>query len=243
MDSRALERVARFVARRNEIDAELGVVMDRPMTTGHLGEWIAAQVFDLMLEHSAAAKGIDGRFASGSLEGRTVNVKWYGKREGILDISEHPYLDYYLVMTGRRSAAASSRGSVRPLVIESVYLFDASRLLPMLHAAGRTIGVATSIRAHLWEAAEISPRPNNPELPLTRAQIQALELFASAVFSPCSQPNASVNRPGLVSDAALSNRTSTARTSPAAAPQGAQERGLVRAGTMASMRCIPAGTR
>ncbi|MGH8895793.1 MAG: hypothetical protein ACRDZ4_01925 [Egibacteraceae bacterium] len=172
-----------------------------------------------------------------------MNVKWYGKREGILDVSEHLSLDCCLVITGPRSAAASSRGATRPLLITAVYLFNATRLLEALRSRGVKLGVATSIRAHLWEAAEISPRSNNPELPLTRAQIQALELFASAVFSPCSQPNASVNRPGLVSDAALSNRRSTARTSPTAAPQGAQEGGPVGAGIATSMRCIPAGTR
>jgi hypothetical protein len=37
------------------------------MTSGHLGEWIAAQVFDIALEASAVAVGIDGRFRSGPL--------------------------------------------------------------------------------------------------------------------------------------------------------------------------------
>jgi hypothetical protein len=39
------------------------------VTAGHLGEWIASVVFDIELESSASAKGIDGRFRSGPLRG------------------------------------------------------------------------------------------------------------------------------------------------------------------------------
>ena len=47
---------------------------------------------------SAAAAAIDGHFRSGLLEGRTVNIKWYLNREGLLDTSESDLLDYYLVL-------------------------------------------------------------------------------------------------------------------------------------------------
>jgi hypothetical protein len=30
-------------------------IIERPMTAGHLGEWIAAQIFDIALEPSTAA--------------------------------------------------------------------------------------------------------------------------------------------------------------------------------------------
>ena len=46
------------------------------MTAGHLGEWIAAQVFDIELERSAY---IGGQFRTGPLQGQTVNMKWYLK--------------------------------------------------------------------------------------------------------------------------------------------------------------------
>jgi hypothetical protein len=78
----SLARAAALLRERNAIDAELAHLIQRPMTSGHLGEWIAAQVFDIELEASAFAEAIDGRFRSGTLRGRTVNIKWYLKREG-----------------------------------------------------------------------------------------------------------------------------------------------------------------
>jgi hypothetical protein len=61
---------------------------------GHLGEWIAAEIFAIDLEASAVAKVIDGRFTSGPLAGCTVNIKWYGMREALLDMTEDARLDY-----------------------------------------------------------------------------------------------------------------------------------------------------
>jgi hypothetical protein len=43
--------------------------------------------------------GGDGRFRSGALRDCTVNIKWM-KRTGLLDTTEFPGLDYYLVFTG-----------------------------------------------------------------------------------------------------------------------------------------------
>jgi hypothetical protein len=60
------------------------------------------------LEQSASQKGIDGRFAGGSLARKTVNIKWYGKMEGLLDVSPGNLPDFYLVMTGPKATASSS---------------------------------------------------------------------------------------------------------------------------------------
>jgi len=83
----------------------------RLLTTppGHLGEWIAAQVFGIELEQSAVTAAIDDHFRFGPLQGCTVNVKWYLKQEGLLDMTKSSTLDYYLVLTGPRSAAVTSR--------------------------------------------------------------------------------------------------------------------------------------
>jgi hypothetical protein len=66
------------------------------------------------LEPSAVATAIDGRFPQGRLAGRSENIKWYLRREGLLDVTECRELDYYLVMAGPAAGATSSRGATRP---------------------------------------------------------------------------------------------------------------------------------
>ncbi|MBB5786375.1 hypothetical protein [Jiangella mangrovi] len=170
-------RLGELLRRRNLIDAEIAALINRPMAAGHPGEWIAAQVFDLQLEPSATATAIDGRFRSGPLAGRSVNVKWYLKREGILDMTTSEVLDYYLVMTGPSASAASSRGGVRPWCIHNVYLFDARELLEVQRARGVKIGIASSVPKALWAAAEIFPVATNVQLSMTGEQRAALEVF------------------------------------------------------------------
>jgi hypothetical protein len=74
VDAKSLARAAALLRERNAIDAELAGLMHQPMTSGHLGEWIAAQIFDIELESSAAAAGIDGHFRSGLLQDCSVNI-------------------------------------------------------------------------------------------------------------------------------------------------------------------------
>ena len=95
-------------------------------------------------------------------------MKWYLKREGLIDVTESDALDYYLVLAGPAAPATHSRGSVRPWCLESVYLFDARKLLGELRERGVKIGVATSVRAAQWSAAEIHPEQHNHVLILQR---------------------------------------------------------------------------
>jgi len=148
------------------------------MTAGHLGEYIASRVFSIDLEASASATAIDGRFTAGPLAGKSVNVKWYLKREGMLDLTTSELLDYYLVLTGPPSAAVSSRGQLRAWVISNVYIFDARELRDDLVARVRRVGVASSVRKDAWAAAEAFPQPH-ALLPLTDAQKDSLTLFHS----------------------------------------------------------------
>jgi hypothetical protein len=173
-----IEQVAAFLRERNAIDEKIAKIISRPMTAGHLGEWLASKIFGIELEATAVAAAFDGRFTSGRLQGRTVNVKWYLKRESVLDLTESETLDYYLVFAGPASAAVSSRGSTRPWCIESVYLFDAKRLLNDLSARGIRIGTASSVRKTEWDAAEIYPRPNNPLITVEPQQVAVLRLLA-----------------------------------------------------------------
>jgi hypothetical protein len=174
----ALQELAALLVQRNDIDAQIARLIERPMTSGHLGEYIAAKIFDIELESSAVAPAIDGRFRTGPLAGKTVNVKWYLRREGLLDMSLSDALDYHLVLAGPRSAATSSKGGTRPWRIDAVYLFDSKDLLAELTSREARIGVATSVRNAQWEAAEIYPTSANPALAVSGRQSAQLALFS-----------------------------------------------------------------
>jgi hypothetical protein len=172
-----LARLAELLRNRNQIDARIGDLLGRPMTSGHAGEWIAAKVFNIDLEASASAAAIDGRFCEGPLAGRTVNVKWYLKREGLLDMTPSPALDFYLVLAGPNAARGDVR-SLRPWLITSVYLFDARQLLAEQMERNVKVGIASSVTRDQWAAAEIFPTATNRRLPLTDDQRRQLALFS-----------------------------------------------------------------
>lgn len=173
-----LRTLGELLNQRNRIDRAIAHVLKRPAERGHIGEFIASRVFDITLEPSAANRGYDGRFTSGPFAGRTVNIKLYGKREGLLDLIETPNTDFYLVMCGPRSPAVSSKGETRDLAIESIYLFEAQQLLSQLRTRGVKIGVATSVANQYWDTAEIFPRPSERRLILDAEQRAALAAFA-----------------------------------------------------------------
>jgi len=179
VDVGAIRRVAELVARRNAIDAAIAQIIGRPVASGHLGEWLAAAIFDIALEESASARGIDGRFRSGALQGRTVNIKWYLAHQGLLDMNESAALDYYLVLAAPLSAAGSSRGISRPWCIDSVYLFDARQLRAEQEVRGVKRGIASSVTKNQWGAARIYPSASHPLLPVTASQSALLTLFQS----------------------------------------------------------------
>jgi hypothetical protein len=173
-----MRRIAELLRERNALDEEIAVITHRPMTAGHLGEWIASQIFDIQLESSAVEAGIDGSFRSGPLQGRTVNIKWYLKREGLLDTSESAWLDYYLVLAGPPSAAASSRGATRPWRIDAVFLLDARQLRAEQIERGVKRGTASSVIKRQWAAADVYPASNSL-LPISSHQAELLQLFSA----------------------------------------------------------------
>jgi len=172
-----LTRLARLIQARNQIAKDIASLIGRPATLGHVGEYIAADIFRIVLEASAAQKGIDGRFADGPLQGRSANVKWYGKQKGLLSITPAFLPDYYLVLAGPKAPAGSSKGEILPWVIRSVHLFYAHALVGVLRQHGVTIGIATSVRQPLWNEAEIYPVQRNTALVLSTEQRRLLSLF------------------------------------------------------------------
>jgi len=131
-----LEHLAQLLKQRHAVTRQITDIIGRPARIGHIGEHIAAEIFEIELAESAVHKGTDGVFRSGPLEGRTVNIKWYAKRESFLYIREDALPNYYLVLTGPQTEVMTSRGEARLWCIESVYLFDAQSLLPTLHTRG-----------------------------------------------------------------------------------------------------------
>ena len=176
-----LKGLASFITIRNVVDDEIARLIGRPAHAGHIGEFVAAAVFDIELNASASHRAIDGRFRSGPLAGRSVNIKFGTRRDGMmnlvasLDPSNHP--DFYLVLTGPSIGAVSSRGLSAPWVIQQVYLFEAANLLSKLAVKGAKPGVGTSVRSALWAEAMTYPEAMNPMLEISGEQREALRLF------------------------------------------------------------------
>ncbi|MFC1905650.1 hypothetical protein ACFLXL_02440 [Chloroflexota bacterium] len=173
-----LTELAKAIKEKNIADTEVARIVNRPALMGHVGEYIASNIFDIRLEHSATSKAIDGHFNSGSLLGKTVNIKWYAKMERMLDISKGTSPDFYLVMTGPIASAASSRGGTRPWLINYVFLFNSAELKAKLKIRNIGVGVATSVIKQLWNEAEVYPAQCNHYLVLSSEQKRLIGLFA-----------------------------------------------------------------
>jgi hypothetical protein len=171
-----LTLLANLIKEKNAVDNRIAAIIGRPAQVGHAGECIASAIFDIKLHQSASHRGSDGEFASGPLAGKTVNIKWYLKRDGLVALKAHDYPDYYFVLTGPKTGAMSSRNSTRPWTIEAVFLFDAQQLLHVLNENNRKIGI-TGVAVKLWDEAEIYPEQKNNLLTLSAEQQEQLALF------------------------------------------------------------------
>jgi|SRR5581483_2274920 len=172
-----LAQLAKLIEIRNQTEREITALIGRPAAIGHIGEYIASRIFNIMLEESASHKSSDGYFRDEPLKGQTVNIKWFAFQEGILDITPESLPNYYLVLTGLKSGTTTSRERIRPWTIEKVFLFDAQSLVSELKLTGVKIGIATSVKKHLWEKAEIYPANRNIMFQLSKVQCDELALF------------------------------------------------------------------
>jgi len=174
----SLTQLAALLKARNTIDVEIARLVGRPALMGHVGEYIAAAIFNISLESSANHVGSDGHFLTGPLAGRTVNIKWYGQQEGVLDIATTQSPQFYLVLTGAASRATTSLHSTRPWLISSVFIFNSDELHRDLAERTIKIGVATSVRSAIWKQAEKYPAQL---LTVTEEQRRLLALFRGDV--------------------------------------------------------------
>ena len=171
-----IAELAQLIKIRNEVDNLIAATINRPAFVGHIGEYIASQIFDIKLCDSATTQAIDGIFNSGELHGKSVNIKYYSKQENLLDITPTVFPDFYVVLTGPKGQPASSKGKTRPFAINSVFLFDAKQLIEILNSRKVKVGVATSVISALWNSAQIYPAQGDL-LQLTEEMRQQLAKF------------------------------------------------------------------
>lgn len=107
-----LVRLAALLRERAAIELEISQLVGRPALPGHIGEFIASRVFGIGLHESAPARASDGVFDAEPVLGRTVNVKLYGRQEGLLDLPLDGVgaCDFTLVLSGPRRGRARIAG-------------------------------------------------------------------------------------------------------------------------------------
>lgn len=169
-----LPRLASLLKSRNTIDEKMAALIGHTAQLGNIGEYIAAAIFDIVLDEAGKRRGYDGRFTRGPLAGKTVDIQWHPKHDGQMNIRMDLFPDYYLVLSG----PASAPNFASPWLISTIYLFDANNLFLGLRERGVQIGSSTSVTGPLWERAEIYPKPRNTELALSDDERKQLILFA-----------------------------------------------------------------
>jgi len=172
-----LKILADLIRVRNSTEMAITRIIGRPAQIGHIGEYIASNIFDIQLEVSAVNPGSDGYFNSGPLAGKSVNIKMYGKREGFLDINIKYLPDYYLVLTGPKTTQSSSKGQTRPWLVSEIFLFEAASLVERLKERGIKFSVATSVVMKEWDTARIYPTWKGAPLVVSEEQEGSIGLF------------------------------------------------------------------
>lgn len=172
-----LSRLADLVRARNTVESNIANLVGSGVNLTKVGEYIAATIFGITLLPSSHNFAFSGIFANAPLMGKTVDVQWYPRREGGLNVQTDPPPDYYLVLAGPKQESSTTRALVNPWLISSVHLFDGHKLLIALRERGVQISSRTSVVNQLWEEAEIFPTPRNHALLLNTEQRQLLQLF------------------------------------------------------------------
>jgi len=99
----------------------------------------------------------------------------------MLDINPDALPDFFLVMTGPKAVDPTSKGGIRPWLIDYVFLFNAAELMIELSARGVKIGVATSVRKHEWQSSEIYPHKRSMVYRMSDDQMEKVLAFGSGL--------------------------------------------------------------
>lgn len=172
-----LSRLAELLRARNTVESNIANLLKCEVDLNIVGEQIAASVFGIRFMPTSVPGQSVGTFTRESLTGKTVDVRWYLRREGFLNIHTDPAPDYTLALAGPKLDPSEARAFVNPWIITSAYLFHMPELLNTLRVRGVRIGPRVSVNSHLWEQAEIFPNSPNSTLVLSNEQRQLLQLF------------------------------------------------------------------
>src|SRR5258707_15801152 len=93
-----LPRLAELLRARNTVESNIANLLGGSANLSSVGEYIAATIFGITLIPSTQHTEFAGIFANHPLRGKTVDVQWYPRREGFLNIHVESDPDYYLVL-------------------------------------------------------------------------------------------------------------------------------------------------
>jgi hypothetical protein len=176
-----LTHLADLIRIRNFVNSRVSRIINHPAEVGHIAEYLMGVILDIELNAAANAKATDGVFRDGALTGRSVNVKYRAAQSRLLNLEEFldPLLhaDFNLSIQGPKSASKTSAGRELTFVIESIFLFESSVLIPQIVEPGKP-GLGRFVPAALWEAAMIYPDQVNQTLIVREEQRTALALIA-----------------------------------------------------------------
>ncbi len=68
--SMTIKDLANLISKKNIMDTGISKIIKRPTEKGHVGEYIASQIFDIELSDSATNKGSHGYFRTGNLSNK-----------------------------------------------------------------------------------------------------------------------------------------------------------------------------
>lgn len=164
--------LSNLIRERNRIEKEVFKITNQSFEIGKIGEFIASEIFNIELNQSFNQAGNDGYFKSGNLKGKRVNIKFYSKFDGKLDMGIEYSPDYYLVLAG-----SSKKEKISPWNIESIYLFNSIELRNELTGKVK-IGTATSVKKVHWEKAMVYPDGKSTELVVDEKIREKIKLFS-----------------------------------------------------------------
>src|SRR5258708_17280287 len=123
-----LPRLADLLRARNTVESNIANLLGSGVNLNTVGVYIAATIFGITLLPFTRSSEFTGTFASQPLSGKTVDVQWYPRREGFMNVRAEASPDYYLVFAGPKQESSTARALVNPCLVSSLHLFETQDL-------------------------------------------------------------------------------------------------------------------